>query len=113
MSKTIQFSTGLIIAAGYANKLRRTMIAVTKGLMKPEEAAREAARLNMILFDVLRENGVEKDDVVRIRFNFKVIEGSEENKIVVDWDTFTIEIYKKDKVLKKDDIEGFIKENTE
>lgn len=113
MGKTIQFSTGLIIAAGYANKLRRTMIAVTKGIMKPEDAAREAARLNMILFDILRENGVEKDDVVRIRFTFEVVEGSEENKIAVDWDTFTIEIYKKDKLLKKQDIEGFINKNME
>lgn len=100
MANKINFSTGFVRAAGYANKLRRTMIAITKGTLKPDEAARSAAQINMKLFDILRENNVEKEDVVRIRFTFSIEESETGKKVAVDWDKLTIEVYKSFKVIK-------------
>ncbi|MGQ4891387.1 MAG: single- stranded DNA-binding family protein [Candidatus Njordarchaeia archaeon] len=104
MGEKISFSTGFVRAAGYANKLRRTMIAITKGILKPDEAARSAAQINMKLFDILRANNVEKDDVVRIRLSFSIVEDASGKKIVVDWDTLTIEVYKSYKVIKSAEV---------
>jgi len=90
----MRLSTGFIRAAGYANKLRRTLIALTKGIIEPAEAARKAAVINMRLFDVFREKGIEKGDVVRILFEFDIVEKEGKKDINIDWSTMTIEVYK-------------------
>ena len=100
MSEEIKrLSTGFIRAAGYADKLRRTMLAQTKGLVDAKEAIRVAALINMRLFDVLQENNVDKGDVVRIMFNYRI---TSENgrKISVDWDSMIIEVYKSSGVIQ-------------
>ncbi len=90
----MRLSTGFVRAAGYADKLRRTLLAQTKGIVQPNETVRTAAIINMRLFDVLRENNVEKGDVVRIMFNYEIVEEDGKKTIKVDWDSMTIEVYK-------------------
>ena len=89
-----RLSTGFVRAAGYADKLRRTLLAQTKGTVEPREAVRVAALINMRLFDVLRENNVEKSDVVRIIFDYSIVEENGKRKIEVDWNSMTIEVFK-------------------
>ncbi len=92
-----QFSSGLVIAAGYANKIRRTLLAQTRPLkVDPKEAVRVSALINQHLFNIFREKGIDKLDVVRVRFNYRVREG----KIDVDWDSLTVEHYKRHAVLE-------------
>lgn len=89
-----RLSTGFVRAAGYADKLRRTLLAQNKGVVAPNETIRIAALINMKLFDTLRENNVDKSDVVRIMFNYDVVDEGGKKTIKPDWNTFTIEIYK-------------------
>ncbi len=92
-----QFSSGLVLAAGYANKIRRTLLAQTRSLgIDPKEAVRISALINQHLFNVFREKGIDKMDVVRIRFMYRIKDG----KIDIDWNTMTIEHYKKHTVIE-------------
>ncbi len=93
-----QFSSGFVTAAGYAYKVRRTLLAQTKSLgIDPKEAVRVSALINQHLFNVFREKGVDKSDVVRIRFEYRI----QDNSIDVDWSTLRIEHYKKYAVIEK------------
>ncbi len=88
---TIRISTGPVRAAGYADKLRRVLIAATKSRgVKVDDAVRVAAHINQHLFKILRENNVEKGDIVRIMFNVDILDG----RITVDWGSIKIEVYK-------------------
>ncbi len=89
-----RLSTGFVRAAGYADKLRRTLLAQNKGVVAPNETIRIAALINMKLFDILRDNNVDKGDVVRIMFDYDVVDENGKKTIKPHWDTFTIEIYK-------------------
>jgi len=89
-----RLSTGFVRAAGYADKLRRTLLAQNKGVVAPNETIRVAALINMKLFDVLRENNVDKGDVVRIMFDYDILDDGGKKTIKPHWNTFTIEIYK-------------------
>lgn len=95
-----RLSTGFVRAAGYADKLRRTLLAQNKGVVSPNETIRVAAIINMKLFDVLRENNVEKGDVVRIIFDYDVVDEGGKKTIKPHWDTFTIEIYKSSSLIE-------------
>ncbi|MCR8432920.1 MAG: DUF2258 domain-containing protein [Crenarchaeota archaeon] len=97
MTERKQFSTGLVIAAGYASKLRRTLLAQTRHLVDPRDAIRISALINQHLFNLFREKGVDKQDAVRIRFIYTIKDG----KIDIDWNSFTIEHYKKVLTLEK------------
>lgn len=90
----IRLSTGFVRAAGYANKLRRTLLAQTRGKIEANEAIRVAALINMRLFEVLQENNVDKADVVRIIFYYTITDAGGKKTISVDWDSFSIEVYK-------------------
>jgi len=83
-------STGLIRAAGYANKIRRTAFAQLKDYADPKEIVRATALLNRSLFEVLREYNVEKGDVVRIRISYRV------SNRQITWipESLELEIYK-------------------
>ncbi len=87
-------STGLIRAAGYARKARRVLFATAKDV-DPKEVVRASAEFNMKLFEKLREMGVRKEDVIRIRCDFDIIEENGEKKIIWNWDTLDIEVYVK------------------
>ncbi len=83
-------SSGLIIAGAYANKLRRVMFATLKGKVNNKEVARAAGELNALLFELFREVGVEKGDVVRITVEYEI----ENGKIKWKWETLEVQHYK-------------------
>lgn len=94
-----ELSTGLVIAGAYANKLRRTLFAQLRDLIKKNrEFAREVARasgeINRLLYIILVENlGCDKGDVVRIRVKYSV--DTSEWRIKWDYNTLRIEYFKR------------------
>ncbi|RLG64108.1 hypothetical protein DRO02_04960 [archaeon] len=87
-------STGFIRAAGYARKARRVLFATARNV-DSKEVVRASAEFNMKLFERLQEMGVRKEDIVRIRCDFDIVEENGEKKIVWNWDTLDIEVYVK------------------
>lgn len=85
-----RISSGLIIAGAYADKLRRVMFATAKEKADPKEIVRATGVLNSTLFEVFREVGIDKGDVVRITIEFEIVNGTIEWK----WDTLEIQHYK-------------------
>lgn len=103
--------SGLILAAGYADKVRRTVFAQLKDYVKKDKEfankiAYYIAMLNRALFALLVEElKVDKLDAVRITIDYDV---DEVNKAIVwKWDTLRIEVYRRvppetyEEVLKK------------
>jgi len=88
---------GTIIAGAYADKVRRTLFAVTKsyqssGQLKSEDIAYAAAQLNQTLYKIIVEKlKCDKGDVVRIVVDFDIKDG----KIEWKYDTLKIEWYVK------------------
>ncbi|WP_209475411.1 single- stranded DNA-binding family protein [Thermococcus stetteri] len=87
----MKLSTGYVRASGYAHKVRRVLFALVKGKVDPKEVVRAAGELNSRIFEEFQKLGVEKEDVVRINVEFSIQDGS----IVWDYDTLSIEVYKK------------------
>lgn len=85
-----RISSGLIIAGAYADKLRRVMFAIAKEKADPKEIVRATGVLNSTLFEVFREIGIDKGDVVRITIEFEIVNGTIEWK----WDTLEIQHYR-------------------
>ncbi|MEM1686345.1 MAG: DUF2258 domain-containing protein [Acidilobaceae archaeon] len=89
--------SGYVIAGAYADKLRRTLFAQTRELVKsgeltPQEVARASGELNRILYEVLVNRlRSDKGDVVRISVNYEVREG----RIVWDLETLSIQAWKR------------------
>ena len=89
--------TGIVIAGGYADKVRRVLFAQLKDKIKSGEidaksVARAAGELNALLFEILvNKLQIEKGDAVRITVDYDV-EGGE-----VKWrlDTLRIEAWKR------------------
>ena len=91
--------SGLVLAAGYADKLRRTVFAQLRDYVKKDKefASRVAyyvATLNRALFTLLVEDlRVDKLDVVRITIDYDI---DEANKAINwKWDTLKVEIYRR------------------
>ncbi|MEM1713356.1 MAG: DUF2258 domain-containing protein [Desulfurococcaceae archaeon] len=91
--------SGFVLSAGYAAKLRKTLFAQLKDLVKQDKEfankiAYYSGLLNRALFTLLAEElKVDKLDVVRISINYDV---DEANKAIIwKWDTLKIEIYKR------------------
>ncbi|MEM4489753.1 MAG: DUF2258 domain-containing protein [Desulfurococcaceae archaeon] len=91
--------SGFVLSAGYAAKLRKTLFAQLKDLVKQDKEfaskiAYYSGLLNRALFTLLVEElKVDKLDVVRISINYDV---DEANKAIIwKWDTLKIEIYKR------------------
>ena len=84
--------TGFVRAAGYANKVRKVLFAITRGKANPEEVVRAAAELNQHLFSKFQEMGVKKEDVIRIEVEFEIKDG----RIEWNYDSLRIEVYKKE-----------------
>jgi len=94
-----ELRSGLVLAAGYADKLRRTIFAqLREQVKKDKELAKQVAlyvgRLNRALYTLLVEElKVDKFDVVRITISYEL---DEVNKAIVwKWDTLKVEIYKR------------------
>jgi len=90
-------STGLVIAGAYADKLRRTLFAqlsqkIKAGELESSEVARAAAEINQLLYNILvHDLKIEKGDVVRIRIDYDIKDGS------ITWkkDTLSLEVFKR------------------
>ncbi|MEN2999151.1 MAG: DUF2258 domain-containing protein [Acidilobaceae archaeon] len=89
--------SGLIIAAGYAQKVRRVLFAQTRDLVKNgqlslRDVAGAARQLNMILYElIVEELRLEKGDVVRISIEYEI----EDSTIRWKMDTLVVEVWKR------------------
>jgi len=70
--------TGLVIAGGYADKVRRVLFAqlrdrIKAGDLSNRDVARAAAELNRLLYEIIVNRlGLDKGDVVRITVDYEV-----------------------------------------
>lgn len=73
-----ELSSGLIIAGAYSDKIRRTLFAQLRDVIKQDkeftkEIARASAELNVVLFNILvNELKINKGDVIRVRVNYSL-----------------------------------------
>lgn len=97
-SESREFSTGLVIAGAYADKVRRTLFAQLKDAIKQDkefarEVARATAELNVVLYYILIEElKISKGDVVRVRINYRVDPGK---RVTWLYDTLRVEAFKR------------------
>ncbi len=113
-----ELSTGLVIAGAYADKLRRTLFAQLRDLVKKNrdfarEVARAAGEMNRLIYIILVEElKSDKGDVVRIRVKYEV--DTEKWKITWKYNTLRIEYFKRypDEEVKKI-IDKILKEKLE
>ncbi|NAZ13769.1 MAG: DUF2258 domain-containing protein [Desulfurococcales archaeon] len=90
-------STGYIWAATYADKIRRTVYAQLKDLLKENKALkdnvpRDIAQLNSTLYKLLVEDlKLEKTDLVRIRITYTI----KDNKIEWNPESLTVEAFRR------------------
>lgn len=105
-SESREFSTGLVIAGAYADKVRRTLFAQLKDAIKQDkefarEVARATAELNVVLYNILIEElKISKGDVVRVRINYRVDHGK---RVTWLYDTLRVEAFKRvpDEIVEK------------
>ena len=89
--------TGLVIAGGYADKVRRVLFAqlrdkIKSGELTNQDVAAAAGELNRLLYEILvNRMKVDKGDVVRVTVEYEV----EDGKIVFKLDTLTIEVWRR------------------
>ncbi|MCS7107401.1 MAG: DUF2258 domain-containing protein [Acidilobaceae archaeon] len=87
--------TGLVLAGGYAERLKRVFFAqvkdsVKRGELKKEEAVRSVVELNKALYKIIVEElKVDKGDVVRISLEYEIKDGT------VHWkmDSLSVEVW--------------------
>lgn len=91
--------TGFVPVSGYAVKVRKTLFAQNSGLVKESEEWGKAiafgvAVLNINLYKLLVEElGLSKHDIVRVQIDYSL--DYEKKAVVYDWNSLTVEIYKK------------------
>jgi len=89
--------SGYVIAGAYADKIRRTLFAQTRDLVKSgeltaQEVARAAGELNRVLYEILvNKLKTDKGDVVRISVEYSV----EGGRIVWNYDTLTLQVWRR------------------
>jgi len=89
--------SGYVIAGAYADKIRRTLFAQTRDLVKSgeltaQEVARAAGELNRVLYEILvNKLKTDKGDVVRISVEYSI----EEGRIVWNYDTLTLQVWRR------------------
>jgi len=65
--------TGFVWAGGYASKTRKIGYAIAKSEnVSSEIVMAEVARLNQHIFEILRSNGVQKSDVIRVEVPYNI-----------------------------------------
>lgn len=85
----MRLSTGFVRSARYDDKVRRILFVLLRDKVPDDEILRAAAEFNRKVFEMIREKGIEKRDVIRIVCEFDIRDG----KIIWKWDTLTIEHY--------------------
>ncbi|AEM38725.1 uncharacterized conserved protein UCP037214 [Pyrolobus fumarii 1A] len=99
--ETRRLSTGLVIAGAYADKLRRTLFAQLRDLLKQgkieaSEVARAAGEMNRLLYDIIvNKLKLDKGDVVRVRVEYIVEEKDGKAEIKWLYDTLTLEAFRR------------------
>lgn len=93
--KELKLSTGVVQANSYARKIRSVLYAMTKDKLESSKTSKKASEINQFLLKVFREKDIDKDDVVRVRFEFEIKRG----ELSIDWSTAEIEVYKKERVI--------------
>ncbi len=89
--------SGLVIAGGYANKVRATVFAqlkedIKQGRIDNKSVAFHVAQLNRFLYTLFVERlKIDKGDVVRITINYEVTDG----KIVWDFKSLKVEVFRR------------------
>ncbi|MEM0474759.1 MAG: DUF2258 domain-containing protein [Zestosphaera sp.] len=89
--------TGLVIAGGYATKVRRVVFAqlaedIREKRIDNKVVAFHVAQLNRFLFEVLVDRlKVNKGDAVRVSIDYEVSEG----KIIWKFDTLKVEVFRR------------------
>lgn len=98
-SSTRELSSGLIIAGAYADKIRRTLFAQLRDLIKQDkdfarEVARATAELNTVLYRILvDELKLSKGDVIRARINYFL--DLKNKKIIWDYKSLKLEVFRR------------------
>jgi len=94
-----ELSSGLVIAGAYSGKIRRTLFAQLRDVVKQDkeftkEIARASAELNVVLFNILvNELKIDKGDVVRVRINYSL--DPHNRRIVWDYNSLRVEAFKR------------------
>lgn len=73
MQKTI--TTGVVLAANFANKVRRTVFAAFGNAVSTDEIVRAVAKLNVEIFSKMSAMGIDKLHPVRITVSASVKDG--------------------------------------
>jgi len=91
--------TGYVIAGAYADKVRRTLFAQTRDLVKggtltPQEVARATGELNRILYEVfVNKLKTDKGDVVMVSIEYNI----EDNRIVWNYDKLEVRVWRRER----------------
>jgi hypothetical protein len=111
----MRLSSGYIIVGAYADKVRRTLFAQLKDLMKSgemdaKEIARAAGELNRLLYEIfVNKLKLDKGDVVRVRIEYEV----ESGEVKWDYKTLEIEVFRREEQEKIDSVLKEALENIE
>jgi len=87
--------SGYVIAGAYADKVRRTLFAQTRELVRsgeltPQEVARASGELNKVLYEVfVNRLRTDKGDVVMIDIEYEV----EEGRIKWNYDKLNVRVW--------------------
>lgn len=101
--------TGLVIAGGYADKVRRVLFAqlrdkIKSGELSNQDVARAAAELNRLLFEIIVNRlKLDKGDVVRIVVEYEV----DPPNIVWKLDTLQVQAWRR---LPDEEVEARVRE---
>lgn len=85
--------TGYVKATGFGTKIRKVMFARKKTEFQNlpnEEIARAVGEINQKLFQELQNRAVDRDDVLKISIDYKVVG----EKIQFDYSTLNIQVFK-------------------
>ncbi|MFZ8795773.1 MAG: DUF2258 domain-containing protein [Acidilobaceae archaeon] len=91
--------TGYVIAGAYADKVRRTLFAQTRDLVKggtltPQEVARATGELNRILYEIfVNKLKADKGDVVMVNIEYNI----EDNRIVWNYDKLEVRVWRRER----------------
>ncbi|MEM4718297.1 MAG: DUF2258 domain-containing protein [Desulfurococcaceae archaeon] len=97
--ETREFSTGYVIAGAYADKVRRTLFAQLRDLIRQDkefskEIARASAELNIVLYRILvDELKTDKGDLIRARISYTLDQKTK--RIIWDYKTLRVEVFRR------------------
>ncbi len=108
----MRLSSGYVIVGAYADKIRRTLFAqlrdvVKSGKIDSKEVARAAAELNRLLYEIyVNRLKVDKGDVTRVRVDYTI----KDDKIEWSFDTLEVEVFRR---IPDDEVAKVVKDVTE